>query len=114
MNYQLALKGAIGSFVRGVRVCVCDVLKKSCDVYMMVWMAVLLECLFDSRWRHNVLQLTVIFCVTVLVFQVRYASNMACNWSTLINRIPVSRAPRSLKQKKRVMEMMRRPRMIAT
>ena len=68
-----------------------------------------------GRWRHNVLPLAVIFCVTVLVFQVRYASNMACNWSTLINRIPVNRAPMSLKQKKkRVMEMMRRPHMLAT
>lgn len=92
----------------------CMVSKESCDVYMIVEMAVLLGCLLDNHWRHNFLQLTVIFCVTVLAFQVRYASNMACNCSTLTNRIPVNRAPRSLKQKKRMMEMMRRPRMLAT
>ena len=89
--------------------------KKSCDVYMMVQMAVLLGCL-SLAWSLETQRFTIscnflCYCVSL---SMRYASNMACNWSTLINRIPVNRAPMSLKQKKRVMEMMRRPHMLAT
>ena len=59
MKYQLTLKGAIGGFVRGVGVCGSVWLsKKSCDVYMMVQMAVLLGCL-SLAWSLETQRFTI-------------------------------------------------------